>query len=566
LFGPHLVAFLADERLRSIINDALSSFIAHSNKSNCPLYQESRDGVWGEYYPPVENLIAFFAAGGAVALVATIIVIVVDRRKTLSGSQVPSSGFDAAILVPSPEDADGIASSPHIDVALGFDQRFSLFLRIVPLWLSFLAMAIFLLSFTGTTGWTYLQLTYSDGTEIHFPPQFIFTIPHLVQLFWDSGAHLNAITLVTFSMAWCNVRLVCMICLWFIPPSKISSLHRGRALVIFDYFGKWSLFFFMQALLLPIAFALEIELAPGARVNLYTLGSCSYFLNLCAGLMCVAAGNMMMYAQRCVDEWEAKPVVRTIVAGHSAAVVPDDTKWLPLCRRRFSFEGRPVRLNGLAIFLIVVVLLGSLVLFGFAVVTDNMKYSVMGVAGYILPALGTPADKYRNVWWGTFNYQEVMPEFTFGVLFGQVVVGICTVLVPFVLCLTLLVIFVFPLPLGALLRFVSVVKYLRTWSFWEVMVATLIGNVLSTNACKGINEILRNHFADIVPDGVCYGSLSTPLLGLWLILGSAVLLVMCTQMVVGIAKHASNPEGHDAWKWVRPFISRQLYTEIDRIN
>lgn len=472
-FAPRLVAWLADTRAQQMLNQALgrvlarSSSASNSSQGNCALYQEDRDGIWAPYDVSWESLVIFIGGGAAVALILTFVVLVAQCRASHREKKHPSSSFsDDGGSNPS----DGITrsnsfSSPILvpihplrggrEAAPAFDRQFSLVLRLVPLWCLTVSLGIFVLTYTATTGWNYLQLTWSNGSNIHFPPQFIYTIPHLVQLFWDSGAKLNAITLVTLSIAWCNIRVVLLLILWFLPPSKISTLRRRQIINILDYFGKWSVFFFMQALLLPIAFELELALSSDARLNLYTVGASAFFLNLLAGILSLLAGNLMMYQQRCVQEAEAQPVIATT---GPAVVKREEQRWIPLCVRVFSFRGSPVRLNTVTVLLLATLFVGSIVLWGFSLFVYNMRYSIKGVAGYVLPALGGQAYHDRNMWWGVFSYQDLMPAFTWSVLFGQVVVGTCTILVPGLLLALSLIAFVVPLPFSAFSKVISILK------------------------------------------------------------------------------------------------------------
>lgn len=135
-------------------------------------------------------------------------------------------------------------------------------------------------------------------------------------------------------------------------------------------------------------------------------------------------------------------------------------------------------------------------------------------------------------------------------------------LIPCLLTLTQLLLFVVPMPQHSLRGLVSFTSILRNWGVWEVFALALIGNRLSIallgqfllgDSCTLIDEVLRTRFPDAVPDGLCYGVQPVMMLGTWLIVSSAVLLVATSAILVGLGRAAASAS-QKLHRWTRPFV------------
>ncbi len=131
--------------------------------------------------------------------------------------------------------------------------------------------------------------------------------------------------------------------------------------------------------------------------------------------------------------------------------------------------------------------------------------------------------------------------------------------------------FVLPMPQSKVGGFAAVVSWLRNWSMWEVFALTLVGNRLSMSllgqfllgdACTLIDQTLRDKFADLVPDGLCYGMQAEMLPGSWMIIASAVLLVIVSGLLVSLGRAAA--EKRKLHRWMRPFVVPYYVSDEER--
>jgi hypothetical protein len=88
---------------------------------------------------------------------------------------------------------------------------------------------------------------------------FEFSMVKSTMQMWEAGAHSLAILIVIFSGIWPYTKQFVIFVLWFLPPNRVSSKHRGRIFHWLDVLGKWSMVDVFVLLMSLASFRISIE-------------------------------------------------------------------------------------------------------------------------------------------------------------------------------------------------------------------------------------------------------------------------------------------------------------------
>lgn len=511
LFVPKLAAKAAQAPLMAAFGNFMQKFqgegIANgSDFKSCGLYVERTDAFWANFpLPDLATILSFSGAALASALlIAAVAVHWYRHRQRLSQEQ---------------------------SCALLLTVRYNAVLRAALPVLLFLCLACFVVVMLGTTGFSSLLITVNQ-TQFSPPAMFLFNLPDLLTDAYDARAWANVIGLAVFGVFWMFARQVFLLALYVAPAFK----WRTQMIFAVDILGKWCGFFFVEAMLIPIAFRVHVEppVASGdIAIDLYTAGSAAYFLYMLGLFVSIIVGNFI-YAMAAVGR---APKMETF--GQPIAEA--------LFRKSFMADRVRVKLKSGAIAAVSLLLLLSLGLTVAAILVNSFAFTMEGLAGKLLPLVGSEKTRSYSVMSVVLKYGTIVPVNGWTYV-SQVSLFVTCVAFPIVCCCSFFFLFFVPMKLSTRRAALRCVIVLRSWNFLEVFLGALLAAMLSISLisqfllgsnCTLINQLLGLYFADLLAgDPVCYDVQTTPLAGFWIMLAACIVSFVAGQLVVGIAEAA----------------------------
>ena len=142
------------------------------------------------------------------------------------------------------------------------------------------------------------------GQPVPMPTIFEFTLFNSVSDFWKSKAYWLAIIIAICSGIWTYLKLIMMMCLWWVPPRRLSPRSRGAVLRVLDATGKWCLVDSGMLILLMIAMHFTIVIsgehdAPALVIaSVETTPEIGFGLFALATLLSLMMTHVQMYYHR----------------------------------------------------------------------------------------------------------------------------------------------------------------------------------------------------------------------------------------------------------------------------
>ena len=507
-FVPGLVALVVRDPLVSQINGLVDSLMRggqSGNLSSCQLYSEEQNGFWAEFPLPFIATVASMACAGGLAVLLAIVACVFGAGKR-SGSSLfmsPAALWWLRVLIPA---------------AL------------------FFSLATFVVVMCGTTGFSTILLTF-NLTEINPPPVFLFNLPNLLIDAFDAKAWANVIGLSVLGMFWMFARQVLVLLVFFMPSFK----HRVAVVEFLDLFGKWVGFFFLEAMLIPVAFRLHVEPVPDVSIDLLTSGAGAYFLYILGLFVSLVAGNLVsVLACR-----QHKNVQDDFLDSSGDLVVNSSEPRSWLGGHTFVLHNRRVRLKVWAKVVMSIFVLACLGLTAAAIFIDSVAFTMTGLASKLLPLTGTPLIRSFSILSVVTKYGTIVRHISW-MYVSQVCLFMTCVFFPLLCCLSFLALWFIPLRDSGRASMVRAVMILRSWNFLEVYAGallactlsiSLIGTFMVQDQCQLINQLLVAYFSvQLGNQTFCFDVDTAPLLGFWLMLGAAVLTFVTGHVLVLLAR------------------------------
>jgi hypothetical protein len=507
-FVPGVVSLALRDPITAQINSLLESLVHNpgGNMSSCGLYSEERDGFWAEFPLPTTPIIASFSGVGGAVLLLLIVACACAMRKRRGSSLFlsPVSLWYMRVLIP-----------------IAF----------------FCSLGTFVVVMCGTTGFSTLVLTFNE-TEIALPPVFLFNLPNLLMDAIQAQAWANVIGLSVLGMFWMFARQVLMLLLFFVPMFK----KRAVLIELLDLLGKWVGFFFLEAVLIPIAFRLHIEPVAEVSFDLFTSGAAAYFLYILGLFLSIAAGNIMSTMARN----QGRSVQDQLLAENTHS---DDERsreprvWLG--GHVFVLNNRRVRLKLWVQATLSILVIACLGLTIASVAVECVAFTLTGLASRLLPLIGTPLTRSYSVISIVTDYGTIVQHVVW-MYVTQVCVFVTCIVLPISCCLSYLVIWFVPLRESGRLNMMRLVMVLRSWNFLEVLVGallactlsiSLIGTFMVQDECNFVNQLLVQYFSvDLGGETFCYDVETIPLTGFWLMLATVLLSFVTGQVLVVLAR------------------------------
>jgi hypothetical protein len=496
------VSVMVRDPLTAQVNRLLDALFrpSHANLSSCVLYIDERDNFWASFPLPHTAAIASLSAAGAIVLAVLILGLMKWRKQHALSS------------------------------SLFFSPLNPTWLRILVVAILVFCLSTFVVVMLGTTGFSTVIFTFNQ-TEIAPPPLFFFNLPNLVSDAYTAHAWANVIGLSLFGIFWMFARQVLLL-FFFCAP---SFRRRAPCIDFVDIFGKWVGFFFVEAMLIPVAFRLHVAPVELVSIDLLTSGSAAYFLYILGMFLSVVAGNLAAVMARRAALLEKD---RFVMNMHFK-----ERSWLG--GHVFVLNNTRVRLKLWTKVLLSLGVVAGLGLTVAAIVMECVAFTLTGLAGRLLPLVGTQYVRSYSILTVVTEYGTIVKHVSW-MYVSQVCLFVACVLMPVLCCLSFAVLWFVPLSASARGNITRVVIVLRSWNFLEIffgalLAATLsislIGQFLVASNCALINQLLVEYFSvDLGSDTFCYDVATSPLAGFWVMLTAALVTFAAGHVLVLLAR------------------------------
>jgi hypothetical protein len=155
-------------------------------------------------------------------------------------------------------------------------------------------------------------LSVNGQPIVNPPPALEETLVGNVVDMWKAGVYPLSIFILFFSGMWPYIKLILMLCCWFMPAHRLSVKRRQHLLEFLDAFGKWSLVDTYVLVLFLVAFDIQLKCQCAApfienmckasdndgEFRMYVLPTMGFHYFLIATLMSLFAGLWMFAAHR----------------------------------------------------------------------------------------------------------------------------------------------------------------------------------------------------------------------------------------------------------------------------
>jgi hypothetical protein len=423
-----------------------------------------------------------YGSVAATAVGVLLLVVAAFSKKTKVKQAPPPSAPDAAAPLttgahdPSADDADDLGDH----VSLATNPKLPMGLRAgLPL-LVFANAILFISSNAGSGASIYVDLE-AGGQSLFpgLPPAFDFSLVNTIVEMAQGKVWLLVFVIGFFSGVWPYVKLVMMLCCWFIPANKLSIPRRHKLLEFLDAFGKWSLVDTYVLVLFVVAFSINMEwsTAPSptfsqiceaagvgnALFKLYVLPTIGFHTFLIATLMSLVNGLAMSSCHRYVHR----------IGEFGPAEDYESIEGLGNKRRLCSVLKDNSRFSEVGVTLGLVI---SMVLAVLGVFLHTFEFVFDGVAGL---ALGDA--KYRA--YSLFGLGEELPAAsinpnTFGIHWIQFFFIVFSGVTVLIFLGLLLVLWNVPLTVKGQRTFLVLAQVMNAWSGLDVFVVSILACVL----------------------------------------------------------------------------------------
>ena len=120
---------------------------------------------------------------------------------------------------------------------------------------------------------------------------FDFALTNSVRDMWNAKVYPLSLLIAGFSGAWPYLKILLMLCCWWIPTQRLGRRPRERILMAIDALGKWSLIDAYVLVLFMVAFSFHIELGEPGQIE--PLTTVDVFVNAEVGFHSFVAATVL---------------------------------------------------------------------------------------------------------------------------------------------------------------------------------------------------------------------------------------------------------------------------------
>lgn len=308
---------------------------------------------------------------------------------------------------------------------------------------------------------------------------FNFSLGSSVRHMWEAKAYGLALLIAVLSGAWPYIKLVCMLCLWFIP---VKPLLRGRLLSVLEALGKWSLIDIYVFALMMAGFRFELDIGSIVEIKVAIEAKWGIF-SFCIGVVIShTLSHVMMFIHHhsqkrmLAYKFDTKPVTLSSVARirHRKLTIPGQT----------------------AIGATILVALGFTVA---SMLLHTFKFTFSGLVGMMLPPQKRVVE-FSLMEAGAY-IPSILDDISVGGRIGEYFVVIVyyafAMVVPILRMISILVLWTVPLTAGQKQTMYTTTSVLGTWSALDVFIVSVIASVMEIgNLTSGIMGETCNSMRD----------------------------------------------------------------------
>jgi hypothetical protein len=505
VFFPTIVSRVLQYPVLDQLNRIFAESFADSN-SSCVLYNERTEGLWSPYFLSLPATVIAVSVSTALSVVVIILAVVFNKNPKYAKSPI-----------------------------LFLNRKNGMGMRcLIPI-IAIYCTGFFLVVVVGNTGFTALILKFDNVTVIP-PTMFVFDLPNLITDAYHANAWANVLGLTVLGICWILGRQLLILFVFFVPFKKQSKLRKYTIWMI-DVLGKWIGFFFIEAMLIPMAFRLHVSPFEEVEIDLITTGSLPYYMYIVALLFSMFGGNLLVDA------------FRTFNFRPKNNLEFDENNRKSFLKRSMILNGKKMRLKPVSIILIVFCILLLSVLTFCSVYLYSFSFSLGGLAGALLPKINTTETRSFSLLTTVFDYHEISFVNAW-MYFMQTVLFTTCVLMPFVLLFFYLVLIAIPFKRKVQNSLINIVQICQSWNFLEVFFGSILCAMLSMSLiarfmlgdqCSMINDVIAEYFTGYLEgDYVCYDVITRPLIGFWFMLATWIVGFTFGQLFLVLARYLIN--------------------------
>jgi Paraquat-inducible protein A len=384
----------------------------------------------------------------------------------------------------------------------------------------------------------YVVLSNPNGAA-QLPSLSDFKLTNSVKEMWDAGAYGLSVLIAIFSGIWPYVKLLLMLFSWVSPSKLLAPERRGRILRVVDALGKWSLIDSYVLIMMMVSFRVSVGYPYGSTdvaLDVYVQAQVGFYIFLVATMLSLLLSHVSVASHRLAVEPpfpNSKLAPREALSAHEYGMGKDrDT--LLTC----TLFGRST---------ISCVLLVALALLGAGAFMDSFSFVIEGLLGTALRWTGQPVARDFSV----ISLAAHIPCASYydynglGVRTLQAVFIMFTLAFPLLHLLSLLLLWLMPLPLRGQYYLFVTMEIVNAWSALDVFVVSIIVSVLELTTfaesvvkdCGGLNEFMANNFP-YSGYQTCFGVYTELLSGCWMLFCAVVIYTVCTIFCMNLCTKA----------------------------
>jgi len=384
----------------------------------------------------------------------------------------------------------------------------------------------------------YVVLSNPNGAVV-LPSLSDFKLTNSVKEMWDARAYGLSVLIAIFSGIWPYVKLVLMLFSWVAPSKLLAPERRGRILRVVDALGKWSLIDSYVLIMMMVSFRVTLGHPYGTTdvaLDVYVQGQVGFFIFLAATMLSLLLSHVSVASHRHAVEPpfpDSKLAPRESLSAHEFGMGKDRDTLLSC-----TILGRTT---------IASVLLLALGLLTAGTVIDSFSFVIEGLLGTAMQ--WTKQDVVRD--YSVIALAIDIPDASFydqnglGVRTLQVVFVMFTLIFPLLHLLSLVLLWLFPLPLRGQYYLFVTMEIVNAWSALDVFVVSIIVSVLELTTfaesvvgnCGGLTEFMHNNFP-YSGYQTCFGVSTQLLSGCWMLFCAVMIYTVCTILCMNLCTKA----------------------------
>jgi len=315
-------------------------------------------------------------------------------------------------------------------------------------------------------GATVTMVMAADGKEAELGPLFSFSLVSTVEHCWSSGSYLIAILTILASGVWPMVKLALLIVAWTTPPRYLGLMTRGRIVSFLDAWGKYS---FLDSWFLVVtlsAFAINWESVANASMKLQTTPQKAFYSFLAATVLSLILGHVASEChQHAVDAKEGRCAQG--IGAHGGEQQQSQQQQQRLEKRVALCSLTTSRVQQVGVIACVVV---SAVIAAIGIFTPSFSFEASGLLTEFL--FGDKIAKSYSL----FSVGSATSEGRYGesgLLCLEAIFVTLSIIVPFVLLASLLVVWLVPMRAQSQKHALRACYMLDAWASLDVAVLVM---------------------------------------------------------------------------------------------